>query len=111
MNFIVKRSVSSVIPSLKSITIPNQVTKIGKYAFHGCSSIKEITIPEMISHIGKDAFTNCSSLTSITILNPTPPLIESDSFDIEEINVPKESLTKYKRSKIWKKIAKYTPIN
>ena len=96
--------------SLKSITIPNQVNKIGKYTFHGCPSIKEIIIPESVNYINKDAFTNCSSLKSITILNSKPPIIEPDSFDIKEIKVPKESLNKYKRSKIWKTIAKYTPI-
>jgi hypothetical protein len=80
-------------------------------AFYDCTSLSKITIPKSVLNIGKEAFWDCPSLKTVTILNEMPPSIESNSFTIEEIKVPKESLTKYKRSKIWKKIAKYTPIN
>ena len=80
-------------------------------AFYDCSSLSEITIPKSVLNISKEAFWDCPSLKTVTILNEMPPSIESNPFTVEEIKVPKESLTKYKRSKIWKKIAKYTPIN
>ncbi len=53
--------------SLKSITIPDNVTKIGGSAFSGCSSLTSITIPDSVTTIGDYAFYGCSSLTSITI--------------------------------------------
>ncbi|MBQ6979288.1 MAG: leucine-rich repeat domain-containing protein [Clostridia bacterium] len=52
--------------SLTSITIPNSVTSIGKYAFY-CSSLTSITIPDSVTCIGEGAFSGCGSLTSITI--------------------------------------------
>ncbi len=49
--------------SLTSITIPNSVTSIERYAFYGCSSLTSITIPNGVTSIGHYAFYGCSSLT------------------------------------------------
>lgn len=53
--------------SFTKVTIGAKVTKIGKYAFYGCSNLISITIPESVSLIEDFAFYNCSSLSSITI--------------------------------------------
>ncbi len=42
--------------ALATITIPNSVTSIGKWAFAGCSSLKSITIPSSVTSIGNAAF-------------------------------------------------------
>ncbi len=55
--------------NLTSITIPNSVTSIGRYAFSGCSKLQSIIIGESVSYIGEEAFSGCSSLTSVTIPN------------------------------------------
>ncbi len=51
---------------LTSLTIPDEVTEIGDFAFVNCSSITEIFIPEGVTYIGADTFSNCG-ITSITI--------------------------------------------
>ena len=50
-----------------SIDIPEGVTIIPDYCFHGCSSMESITLPSTIKQIGKYAFSGCSALTSIDI--------------------------------------------
>lgn len=52
-----------------SVTIPNSVTYIGRYAFQYCSKLTSITIPTSVTSIGDGAFENCEGLTSIKIPN------------------------------------------
>ena len=52
--------------NLTNITIPDSVTSIGNYAFDS-SGLVNITIPENVIEIGWFAFENCNDLTNITI--------------------------------------------
>lgn len=52
---------------LTSITIPENITSIGRCAFSGCDGLTNITIPDSVTSIGSAAFENCSGLTSIVI--------------------------------------------
>ncbi len=52
---------------LTSITIPDSVTSIGDYPFEDCRSLKSVTIPDSVTSIGGCAFYGCTGLTSITI--------------------------------------------
>ena len=66
-----KYSGDIVIPS--SVTyydeITYSVTRIGNYAFRGCTGLTSVTIPNSVTSIGENAFYNCSGLTSVTIGN------------------------------------------
>ena len=50
-----------------SVTLPETITSIGKYAFSHCNSISSLTLPTAVTSIGKYAFSDCSSLTSMVI--------------------------------------------
>ena len=39
------------------------MTKIGDYAFFGCTSLTSIAIPDSVTAIGNGAFSNCTALT------------------------------------------------
>ena len=52
--------------NLQSITIPDSITSIGKYAFENCRSIENIKIPESVTEICDGAFKGCAFF-SITI--------------------------------------------
>lgn len=54
---------------VSSITLPSNLTEIGQYAFNGCTSLKSIQIPNTVTRIGVYAFHNCTSLSSIVIPN------------------------------------------
>ena len=52
---------------LTSVTIPENITSIGRCAFSGCEELTSITIPDSVTSIGSAAFEHCSRLTSIVI--------------------------------------------
>ena len=55
--------------SMKTVAIPNSVTEIGVWCFQKCSSLTSVTIPNSVTSIGVGEFQKCSSLTSVTIPN------------------------------------------
>ena len=55
--------------SLTSVTIPNNVIRIGNYAFSGCRNLTSVTIGNGVTSIGNYAFSYCTDLTSVTIPN------------------------------------------
>ena len=57
----------SFAQNLKSIEIPNTVTKIGNAAFYHCSSLTSIIIPNSVSSIGNSAIAACENLQSVSL--------------------------------------------
>ena len=55
--------------TLKTIVIPESVTRIENYAVAGCTSLTNIVIPESVTDIYQGAFSYCPSLTNIFIPN------------------------------------------
>ena len=79
-----------VCDSIISITMPEEITKIGDYAFGGCSLVGSITIPKSVKEIGRRAFEECTSLARIVFEGELPlHLLNSsrESFDSVFANV------------------------
>lgn len=53
--------------NLRSITIPGNITSVGRKAFFDCHLLMSVTISGGVTSIDDGAFANCTSLTSITI--------------------------------------------
>nr|MCR4924585.1 leucine-rich repeat domain-containing protein [Lachnospiraceae bacterium] len=51
------------------LTIPSNVTDIGKDAFSECKTLTTVNIPDSIRTIGYNAFENCTNLTQVNIGN------------------------------------------
>lgn len=53
--------------NLKGITLPDNLTKIGRKSFYNCNSLEQIVLPSSISIIDGNAFENCFMLKSIIL--------------------------------------------
>lgn len=49
------------------LVIPNNVTKIGNYAFYGYDALTSVIIPSNVKSIGESAFSTCKNLSSVTL--------------------------------------------
>ena len=63
--------------ALKTITIGNNVTSIGNYAFRDCSGLTSVTIPNSVTSICSFLFNGCSGLTSVIIGNSVTSISSS----------------------------------
>lgn len=53
--------------SLRSVTLPENISCIPAFTFAGCGSLKEIKIPDSVRELRSHAISMCHSLTSLTI--------------------------------------------
>ena len=94
--------------SLKSVEIPENVTKIGTGAFSLCSALTNVVIGKNVSEIGNLAFQNCAALNKVISYAIEPPAcMQYDPFDGDDkgkcvLEVPDESVEKYKMADVWK---------
>lgn len=52
---------------LKDITIPSDVSLIGRYAFYNCRSLTSVTISNSVTSIGESAFESCDNVETISL--------------------------------------------
>ena len=52
---------------IRELELPETVTRIGMYAFDGCTSLEKITIPDSVTSFGDYAFRSTTSLSEIHI--------------------------------------------
>ena len=79
-NAIIKTSSNKIVGACKNTVIPDDVTKIGDYAFFELSNISSVTIPNGVTEIGLSAFNGCTGLTSVSIPNSVT-IIGYQAFD------------------------------
>lgn len=53
--------------NIRSVVIPDSVTRIGEYAFHNCWYLESVMIGNSVTSIGDHAFYGCESLVSINV--------------------------------------------
>ena len=93
---------------LTSITIPENVTSIEEETFYGCRSLTTVTIGSGVTSIGKWTFWRCSGLQSIICYAKETPEVKEDTFEFDRVSritlqVPRESVQKYKDHPVWGK--------
>lgn len=55
------------IQSIRNVTLPASIVRIGHHAFFGCTALESIIFSSGLKSIGIGAFVNCSSLESIAL--------------------------------------------
>ena len=58
---------SAYAGSIRSVSLPEGLTKIGSFAFYECTALAEVTIPGSVKEIGDSAFFDCTGLKKVTI--------------------------------------------
>jgi len=53
--------------TLRSVTLPDSLTRIGSRAFSDCRGLTSVTIPKKVKVIGDGAFEKCVDLKSVTL--------------------------------------------
>ncbi len=67
----------SMVKNLKEVTIDDFVTTIGTYAFYNAQNLNNLIIPNSVTEIGDHAFYDISTLTNITLSNQITSIEES----------------------------------
>ena len=78
--------------SVKNIYIESGVTKIGRYAFYGCTNLSYINMGVGIKTIGTYAFGNCSKIKNINLPDSLTSIQDGAFWEctaISEIDIPK----------------------
>ena len=89
--------------ALTTLTIPDNIIKIGAESFANLSSLTTLTIGSGVTEIGNNAFSWCSALNSVTIHAVTPPTLGGTFITANNcpIYVPTESVSVYQSASGW----------
>lgn len=102
----IERYAFSYCSGLTEVTVPNSVTTILEMAFLGCSGLKSVTIGNSVTFIGYDAFADCDELTDIYCYAESVPGIEMYHENINPfyatLHVPAASVEAYKTAFFWR---------
>ena len=78
---------------LKTITIPDKVTTLGKFTFRNCSALESAYMGSGLTVIGEEAFAGCTALKEITLADSITT-IDACAFlncrSLPEITLPKQ---------------------
>lgn len=104
---------------IKDFKIPDGISEIYDLRFCGCSGIRSLTLPQSITKIGEYAFRRCTNIKKVYSLNTTPPVIveifgHTAFEDIEDnatLYVPKGCKQVYWLHPYWGKFADIVEID
>ena len=80
-NAIIRTNTNELLAGCQNTVIPDDVTRIGNYAFYYCSTLTgELVIPEQITSIGHYAYEKCTGLTGSLVIPNTVVYLGESAF-------------------------------
>lgn len=97
------------------LTIPSDVTSIGKFSFRDCIGLTSVTIHNAVSFIGTSAFSGCTGLTEMHVAASVPPTVSSIyTFNnvptAIPVYVPLGSVPSYQAAQYWSRFTNYKGV-
>ena len=90
--------------SLKTLTLQSGITEIDAFAFNDCTSLETIVLPDGLKTIGDLAFQSCRKLTAITIPDGVTTLgwnIFNNCLALKETHIPTSVVTVDDKTIVW----------
>ena len=91
--------------TLRSVTMGDQVTRIGSYCFAWCPSLKTVTFSANLETLDGDPFDCSNALETVYFRGVVPPVFGGNSYE-EPLNltvfVPSQSINLYQSDYNWK---------
>ena len=92
-------------PTLRSVTMGDQVTRIENDAFSQCFSLKTVTFSANLETVGANPFWLCNALETVYFRGVVPPVFVGNDYE-DSLNltfyVPSQSINLYKSDCSWK---------
>ncbi len=110
--------------AIKSFVVPEGVTVIDNQAFQNCTQLTEVSLPATLQRFLMMCFAGASNLQKVVCNAANPPgvfsyvgdptgygsVFDSSIFSTCVLQVPAESIDKYKKAVLWKEFINIEPI-
>ena len=98
--------------SVRTVSLPNTLQRIGSYAFYYCRNITSLTIPESVIEVGQYILSGCDNLKEVHLKSKTPPTCLGNLYgpsnlivyvpnDPDAESVSKPTFHKYRTADVW----------
>lgn len=95
----------------KRLVLPEGLTYIGGYAFHGCEHLRYVELPSSLKEIAKSAFSGCR-IDTVKVNFAEPLQLDGPTFEIRAndfkqeytvLSVPRGSKDLFSKAEYWRK--------
>ncbi len=100
---------------ITTLIIPEGVQSIEEYAFYSCEKLKTVYIPDGITYLRNNSFANCKDLSDVFCYSKELPIAYNSTYqdsyiEYATLHVPASSLEKYKETAPWSGFGSIVPI-